>query len=76
MTIELGEVASDANGGPQLALTVRDDGCGVDPMAAPGFGLRGMQERAQALGGRCQVDSARGDGTSIRIMIPLRERRS
>jgi signal transduction histidine kinase len=45
-------------------------------MAAPGFGLRGMQERAQALGGRCQVDSARGDGTSIRIMIPLRERTS
>ena len=48
----------------------------VDPMAAPGFGLRGMQERAQALGGNCKVDSARGCGTSIRIMIPLRERRS
>src|SRR6516162_281585 len=76
VTIELGEVASDANGGPQLALTVRDDGCGVDPLAAPGFGLRGMQERARALGGSCKVDSARGCGTSIRIMIPLRERRS
>jgi signal transduction histidine kinase len=35
-----------------------------------------MQERAQALGGNCKVDSARGCGTSIRIMIPLRERRS
>ena len=76
VTIELGEVASDANGGPQLALTVRDDGCGVDPMAAPGFGLRGMQERAQALGGSCKVDSALGDGTAIRIMIPLHERTS
>jgi two-component system sensor histidine kinase UhpB len=76
VTIELGEAASDVNGGPQLALTVRDDGCGVDPRAAPGFGLRGMQERAQALGGSCKVDSALGDGTSIRIMIPLRERRS
>src|SRR5215471_1663634 len=76
VTIDLGEVASDANGGPQLALTVRDDGCGVDPIAAPGFGLRGMQERARALGGSCKVDSARGCGTSIRIMIPLRERRS
>src|SRR5215831_17102293 len=76
VTVDLGEVASDANGGPQLALTVRDDGCGVDPMAAPGFGLRGMQERARALGGSCKVDSARGCGTSIRIMIPLRERRS
>ena len=76
MTVDLGEVASDANGGPQLALTVRDDGCGLDPMAAPGFGLRGMQERARALGGSCTVDSARGCGTSIHIMIPLRERRS
>ncbi len=76
VTIELGEAASDANGGPQLALTVRDDGCGVDPRAAPGFGLRGMQERARALGGSCKVDSTLGDGTSIRIMIPLRERRS
>ncbi len=76
VTIELGEAASDANGGPQLALTVRDDGCGVDPRAAPGFGLRGMQERAQALGGSCKVDSALGDGTAIRIMIPLHERTS
>ncbi len=76
VTIELGEVASDAHGGPQLALTVRDDGCGVDPTAAPGFGLRGMQERARALGGSCKVDSALGDGTAIRIMIPLHERTS
>ncbi len=45
-------------------------------MAAPGFGLRGMQERAQALGGSCKVDSALGDGTAIRIMIPLHERTS
>jgi signal transduction histidine kinase len=42
----------------------------------PGFGLRGMQERVQALGGSCKVDSASGCGTSIRIVIPLGERRS
>jgi signal transduction histidine kinase len=64
------------NGASQLALTVRDDGRGIDPMAAPGFGLRGMQERAQALGGSCKVDSARGRGTAVRIVIPLHERRS
>jgi two-component system sensor histidine kinase UhpB len=80
VTVELREAMSEANasvnGTSQLALTVRDDGCGIDPKAAPGFGLRGMQERAQALGGSCKVDSASGCGTSIRIVIPLRERRS
>jgi len=79
-TIELRESTSEANasanGASQLALTVRDDGCGIDPKGAPGFGLRGMQERAQALGGSCKVDSASGCGTSVRIVIPLRERRS
>ena len=80
MAIELGEAMSEpnanANGTSQLTLTVRDDGCGIDPMAAPGFGLSGMQERAQALGGSCKVDSATGCGTSVRIVIPLHETRS
>jgi two-component system sensor histidine kinase UhpB len=80
VTVELREAMSEANASAneasQLALTVRDDGCGIDPKAAPGFGLRGMQERAQALGGSCKVDSASGCGTSIRIVIPLRERSS
>ena len=80
VAIELAEAMSEANastkGASQLALTVRDDGRGIDPSVPPGFGLRGMQERVQALGGSCKVDSASGCGTSIRIMVPLRERRS
>jgi two-component system sensor histidine kinase UhpB len=80
VTIELGEAVSEvnasANGTSQLALTVRDDGRGIDPVAAPGFGLRGMQERAQALGGSCKVESASGCGTAVRIVIPLHEGRS
>jgi signal transduction histidine kinase len=35
-----------------------------------------MQERVQALHGSCKVDSATGCGTSVRIVIPLRETRS
>jgi two-component system, NarL family, sensor histidine kinase UhpB len=80
VTIELAEAMIEANastnGVLQLALTVRDDGRGIDPSVPPGFGLRGMQERVQALGGSCKVDSASGCGTSIRIVIPLGERRS
>jgi two-component system sensor histidine kinase UhpB len=80
VAIELGEAMSEpnasANSTSQLALTIRDDGRGIDPAAAPGFGLRGMQERVQALRGSCKVDSATGCGTSVHIMIPLYERRS
>jgi two-component system, NarL family, sensor histidine kinase UhpB len=75
LTEAMSEANASANGAPQLALTVRDDGRGIDPSVLPGFGLRGMQERVQALGGSCKVDSASGCGTSIRIVIPLRERR-
>jgi two-component system sensor histidine kinase UhpB len=80
VAIELREAMSEAyasrNGASHLALTTRDDGRGIDPAVPPGFGLHGMQERVQALGGSCRVDSASGSGTSIRIVIPLRERRS
>jgi two-component system, NarL family, sensor histidine kinase UhpB len=79
VTVELGETAGDTDAGEgggaaALALTIRDDGRGIDPAAPPGFGLRGMQERVQALGGSYKVESARGSGTCVRIAIPLHER--
>jgi two-component system, NarL family, sensor histidine kinase UhpB len=74
VTVELGESAGAADAGAAvLALTIRDDGRGIDPAAPPGFGLRGMQERVQALGGSYKVESARGCGTCVRIAIPLHE---
>ncbi|MFD1719927.1 sensor histidine kinase [Amnibacterium endophyticum] len=56
-------------GGAERLLEMRDDGCGFDP-AAPtsGYGLRSMAERARALGGRCDVDSAPGRGTTVRVV--------
>jgi two-component system sensor histidine kinase UhpB len=78
VTVELAEAVSQTNnstnGPAQLALTVRDDGRGIDPSAPSGFGMRGMQERVQALGGSCKVESASGCGTAVRIVIPLGER--
>ncbi|HMK71610.1 MAG TPA: ATP-binding protein, partial [Xanthobacteraceae bacterium] len=59
------------HGGGQLALAVRDDGCGVNPEKPPGFGMRGMQERVEGLGGRYGVDSESGRGTCVQIAIPL-----
>jgi two-component system sensor histidine kinase UhpB len=55
----------------QLALTVCDDGRGMKAGTPPGFGIRGMQERVEGLGGRCQIESAPGGGTCVRLSIPV-----
>lgn len=54
-------------------LVVRDDGRGFDAGAAtPGYGLAGMRERAEGLGGTVEVDSRPGAGTTVRITLPCR----
>jgi two-component system sensor histidine kinase UhpB len=70
--------APQAVTGDSLALTVRDDGFGIAAGRAPGFGLRGMQERVQALGGEFAIETGNGragpagnGGTCVRIVIPL-----
>ena len=57
-----------------MLLQVHDDGRGFDTGAAArrnSFGLLGMQERAMALGGALEVESAPGQGTRVRVTIPL-----
>jgi signal transduction histidine kinase len=55
----------------EISLQIEDDGNGFDPTQPPSsFGLRGMQERAQLLGGTMQVNSSPGQGTSIHIRVP------
>jgi signal transduction histidine kinase len=55
-----------------LVLTVLDDGCGIDSTATarPGFGLRSMCERADALGGRLTAQEVRGGGTELKVVFP------
>lgn len=57
----------------ELALTICDDGAGFDPGAAPAtrWGMTAMRERALAAGGRLEVDSAPGKGTTVRAAVPL-----
>jgi len=60
--------------GEEIQLDVRDDGVGFDPgmlQSTGGMGIRGMEERAHAHGGRLHVDSAPGQGTLVRIGIPI-----
>jgi len=58
-----------------LEVTVRDDGQGFDPAAAePGatpLGLGIMRERATLLGGSLQLDSRSGQGTILRLTLPM-----
>lgn len=53
--------------GEALVLSVTDDGRGFDPGAIePGhFGIRGMRERAEAMGGTLAVESRPGHGTRL-----------
>ena len=55
-----------------FALTVADDGCGFEPGRAgpqPHFGLTGMQERAEIIGGALEIKTQPGTGTTVRLTV-------
>ena len=56
------------------SLLVADDGCGFTPAGPapsdPRFGLRGMRERIELVGGALHVDSAKGLGTRLTVTVP------
>jgi signal transduction histidine kinase len=58
----------------RLLLDVEDDGVGFDPDAADvrsqRLGLTSMEERAQRLGARLEVRSAKGAGTTVHLEMP------
>jgi PAS domain S-box-containing protein len=61
-------------------LEIRDNGKGMEPvpdlvqLTTQGhYGLAGMKERAEAVGGECQIVSAPGQGTTISVRVPLGE---
>ncbi len=55
-----------------LSFVVADDGVGFDPEAAhQGTGLQGIADRMDALGGRFQVRSRNGEGTTVTGSVPV-----
>jgi signal transduction histidine kinase len=58
----------------RVLLTVSDDGVGFDLDApstdADHWGLKSMRERARAIGGMLQVESAPGTGTRVTAEVP------
>ena len=68
------EVALTLDASRHVVLTVTDDGRGFDqsvPARATALGLRGLRERAAALGGRVKVTSAPGQGTKVEAAFPM-----
>ena len=63
------EVAGEVE---EIVIRVADDGAGFDPAAAARgkrWGMKTMRERAEAAGGRLEVDSAPGEGTVVRASV-------
>ncbi len=57
-----------------VALSVRDNGRGFDPGSETRnghFGLVGMRERAEQMGGTLRVESGPGQGTEVVVEVPL-----
>jgi signal transduction histidine kinase len=70
------EVRVDADADGVVRLTIRDNGRGFHPdqVDGRGFGLRGMAERAESLGGTLTVTSKPQGGTEVAARIPAARR--
>jgi signal transduction histidine kinase len=61
-----------------VRLRINDDGVGFDPIAASRllgeghFGLAGMRERVEMVGGHLSIDSAPGHGTTVDVEMANR----
>ena len=58
--------------GREYVVELRDDGRGFDPaqVVAGHYGLPGLRERLQQLGGELSIQSAPGAGTCLRMRLP------
>jgi two-component system sensor histidine kinase UhpB len=60
-----------AAAGGGLTLSVADDGAGPPPNEREGAGMRGMRERAFAIGATLTIDSMPGSGVRVQLELPL-----
>jgi signal transduction histidine kinase len=67
-------VCVELSGEHGTRLTVSDDGIGFDPdrpeAVFPGFGILGMRERVQILGGELRIESRPLLGTRVEVLFP------
>jgi signal transduction histidine kinase len=71
ITVRVGAVP----GAERLGMRIADNGAGFDPGAVDGrehFGLAGMRDRMEMIGGTFRLESAPGEGTAVSVEVPLR----
>lgn len=58
----------------QLLITIKDNGRGFQEAGSDwGYGLRNMRDRARLLGGELKIASSPGNGTTIKLIVPLED---
>ena len=66
-----------ASQGSEICISIEDKGRGFDPVIlnedGPRFGVRTMRERVERVGGRLEIESSPGCGTTVRIFLPRAE---
>ncbi len=58
----------------ETELEIQDDGVGFEPasdLSGGGFGISGMKERAQRIGGALRIESAPGQGIKVSVRVPV-----
>ena len=60
--------------GAEVRVDVADDGTGAQRTPLPGFGLRGMRERVESLGGRFQAGPELSGGWRVTARLPAERR--
>ena len=53
-----------------LELEIEDNGCGIAPVRSAGVGVASMRERAEELGGTCEVKQVHTGGTCVHVRLP------
>ncbi len=57
----------------RIRVSIQDDGSGFDTAREKGMGILGMEERVKKLGGVFRIDSEKGVGTIVSLLLPLAE---
>lgn len=59
----------------RISIAITDNGSGfnLDQVAGVGNGLENMQKRLDAIGGRLECETMPGNGTSVKLHVPLGE---
>jgi len=67
-------VTGSRDSAPAAQILVRDNGKGLDGAPAPGrFGIVGMRERVEALGGWMTIEGSPGAGVTATVVLPLKQ---